>query len=76
MKMFGKDFSVFLITICIFVVAFLISLGLCGLDPYKGEEFGGSMSLLGFVGMIISVAGFIVTTIVWIIYSILRRFNK
>lgn len=69
MKLFNKELSIFQILLIVFVIIFFLSIGLCGLDRNSTEEFGGTLSGLGFVGFLVSVPGCIITVISWVIYS-------
>jgi hypothetical protein len=72
MKIFGKEVSMFKILIIFFAMIFLISIGLCGMDRNSQQEFGGTLSGMGFLGFLISIPGGILTGIVWVIYSVIQ----
>ena len=56
----------------------MIGLGLCGLDShlYPGEEFGGTLALVGAAFFVLSAVGFGVALLICLVVAVSRPFPK
>jgi len=80
----GKG-SVFAKAFTVLAVAFVIGLGLCGLDYLLAangigksrEEFGvGPLDAVSLVVMILSAIGLVIATVAWLLVTLVRVANK